>query len=336
MSERLIELVEKAGNPRVLVVGDLMLDRYVWGEAIRVSPEGPIPVLRVSAREGRPGGAGNVAAALAGLGAEVSVCGVLGRDRQGEDLADQLRGLCSGADGIVAVSGRPSTVKTRYIGYVQSVGRGAQHMLRVDKETTGSIEAETEEKLLGYLEAAVPCQQAVVLSDYDKGVLTARIVRRTVELAKAQGIPVVTDPKIGRAFAHYRGSFVITPNRYETQTATGILPGDESSFQAASRALLEKSGALYALITLDRDGMFLAGKGEPGTHISTSPREVYDVTGAGDMVVSVLALMLAEGAGILDAARVANVAAGIEVSKIGAAPVARSEIVADLVGAPAC
>lgn len=333
MSDHLAKLIETAGAPRVLVVGDLMLDRYVWGEVSRISPEGPIPVLEITSEETRPGGAGNVVTALAHLGARPTACGVVGDDKDGADLLRQVRS-CASAKGIVRLPGRPTTVKTRYIGCVQSARRGIQHVLRVDRETRAPIPPETEKKLLAFLEDAIPAHDAVVLSDYDKGVLTEHVLQRAGTIARKKGVPVVTDPKVGRHYSVYRGATVMTPNRYETQMATGIAPRDEASTHRAARKLLDLAGLDYALVTLDRDGMYLLGRGGKKLRIPTRPKEVFDVTGAGDMVVSVLALLLGCGAKMEEAAMLANVAAGIEVTKIGAAPVSRDEILSDLLAGP--
>ena len=330
MSDHLAKLIESAGRPCVLVVGDLILDRYVWGEAQRISPEGPIPILRVTSEEERPGGAGNVAAALKHLDAEVSICGAVGKDGAGDALTRLLQSLCADAKGVVQTTGRPTTVKTRYFGYVQSARRGVQHMLRIDRESTIPIADTAEEEMLAYIESAMPNQQAVVLSDYDKGVLTESVIARAIELAQARDVPVIADPKIGRPYSIYRGSTVMTPNRYETRLASGIAPTDAARLREAASRLIEIAGLRHVVITLDRDGMYLAGEEEPGRLIPTRPREVFDVTGAGDMVVSVIALMLGSGAAIRDAVMLANVAAGIEVTKVGAAPVSRVEIIADL------
>lgn len=333
MSDHLAKLIETAGAPRVLVVGDLMLDRYVWGEVARISPEGPIPVLQITSEETRPGGAGNVVTALAHLGARPTACGVIGNDKEGADLLRQLRG-CASAKGVIRMAGRPTTVKTRYIGYVQSARRGIQHVLRVDNETREAIAPDAEKKLLAFLDEAIPAHDVVVLSDYNKGVLTERVLQRTAAVARKKGIPVITDPKVGRSYSIYRGATVMTPNRYETQMATGIAPRDEATARQAARKLIQIAGLDYALVTLDRDGMYLLRRGGKGLPIPTRPKEVFDVTGAGDMVVSVLALLLGCGARMEDAAMLANVAAGIEVTKIGASPVSRDEILSDLVAGP--
>lgn len=332
MSDHLASLIENAGHPRILVVGDLMIDRYVWGEAERISPEGPIPVLNVTSEEDRPGGAGNVVCALHKLEAEVAVCGIVGGDKNGQALAAQLREKTSDISGVIAEPSRPTTVKTRYIGYVQSARRGIQHMLRVDQESRNAIPDEVEQRILTLLQTLIPRQQAIVISDYNKGVLTERVLARIGKLAGEAGIPVVTDPKIGRSYELYRGATVLTPNRYETQLATGILPKDEDSMRRAAQRLMKMADLPNALITLDRDGMYLAVRGGAERRIPTRPKEVFDVTGAGDMVVSVLALLLASGASMTDAALLANVAAGIEVTKVGATPISRQEILADLRG----
>jgi len=330
MSKRLATLIENIGSPRVLAMGDLVLDRYVWGDVSRISPEGPIPVLNVTMEEARPGGAGNVAGNLARLDAAVSICAVVGEDGPGATLRNQLGELGADTAGIVRCADRPTAVKTRYMGFVQSARRAVQHILRVDRERTGAISAETEDRVIAWLAEAVAGHDAMVVSDYDKGLLTERILSRAYELAAEHGVPTVTDPKIARPYSVYHGTAVLTPNRYETEVATGIAPRDPESLKAAAAALRDMTKARNVVITLDRDGMYVAGEDEAGLMLPARTREVYDVNGAGDMVVSVIALMLASGADIRAAATTANVAAGIEVSKLGAAPVSRSEIVADL------
>ena len=330
--DELARLIETAGQPNVLVVGDLILDTYVWGQANRISPEGPIPILEVTSEETRPGGSGNVVAALAHLGARVYACGAVGTDGEGATLLKEIKDLCGDANGVIRITDRPTTVKTRYFGYVQSARRGVQHLLRVDREKTSRIPEDAQDKMLAYVKSVLPAQNAVVLSDYDKGALTERVLSTTLAMANARGIPIVSDPKIGRPYSIYSGSTVLTPNRHETQEATGIAPRDMDSLKRAARVLMERADLRHVVITLDRDGMFLAGEDEEGVLIPTRPREVFDVTGAGDTVVSVIAMMLACGATMRDAATIANVAAGIEVTKVGAAAVSRAEILTDLLG----
>ena len=332
MTEGLSDLLERIGSPRLLVVGDLILDRYVWGEAERISPEGPIAVLTQTSEESRPGGAGNVVAALQHLGARVGCCGVVGDDAGGRELSEAVHGCCGEATLIIVDGARPTTVKTRFIGHVQSARRASQHMLRVDAESCDVVAPETETQILEFLRRAEPPFDAVILSDYDKGCLTPAVASEAIRLAREHDIPVIADPKLGRDYAVYAGATAITPNRFEAETATGVVIRDHDSMAAAAGKLIADFDLRCAIITLDRDGMFLCAEQEEGTHLHTEPREVYDVTGAGDMVVSVLGLMVGARTDFHDAARIANVAAGIEVGKVGAAPVSRDELVRELRG----
>ena len=332
MTEGLSDTLERAGSPRILVLGDLILDRYVWGEAQRISPEGPIAVLNQTAAESRPGGAGNVAAALQQLGAKVGCAGVVGDDAPGRELTAAIGPCCSEETAVIVDTSRPTTVKTRFIGHVQSARRASQHMLRVDAESRNAIAPGIEEQIIAFLRSAEPDFDAVVLSDYDKGLLTEAVLAEAIRIARDNHVPVIADPRLGRDYAVYSGVTTITPNRYEAQTATGIVIRDRDSMDAAARKLVSDFGFGSALITLDRDGMFLCTENDEGTQIRTEPREVYDVTGAGDVVVSVIGLMVGAGAELRQAAEIANVAAGIEVGKVGAAPVSREEILAELRG----
>jgi D-beta-D-heptose 7-phosphate kinase/D-beta-D-heptose 1-phosphate adenosyltransferase len=334
MSDHLVRLVETAGNPRVLVVGDLMLDRYVWGETRRISGEGPIPILEVTTEESRAGGAGNVASNLAHLGARVTVCGVIGaQDDEGELIVRELKKLNVRCDGILTAPDRPTTLKTRFIGYVQSAHRGVQQMLRVDRESKEPIARETEEKLLAFIEEALPQQQCLVLTDYDKGLLTDRLLKRATEWAGRRGIPVITDPKLARPYSVYRGSTLLKPNRSEAQAATGIAIRDDESLRRAAEALIRMADLPYVLISLDRDGLYLAGQGIEGLKIPPRPKgDLVDISGAGDIIVSVVAWLLGCGVDVRDAAMLANVAAGVEVTKVGAVPVSRDEILNELLG----
>jgi D-beta-D-heptose 7-phosphate kinase / D-beta-D-heptose 1-phosphate adenosyltransferase len=333
MAQSAIQLFESVKHPRILVIGDMMLDHYAWGEADRVSPEGPVPVMRITYEEQRPGGAGNVVVALHSLGARPTACGILGDDAHGQLIARQMKDITGNADGLLMLDGRPTTSKTRYLGFVQSAHRGIQHMLRVDREETSPLTEEQEEKFIASIESLIAEQDGIVLSDYNKGALTERVIQSTIALAKEKGIPIITDPKVGRPYSIYRGSTVITPNRFETQEATGIRITTDDDRKAAAEKLIKMADLEYVVITLDSEGLYLAGHDEPGHLIPTRGIEVVDVTGAGDMIVSVLAMMLAGKAPIHDSLRIANAAAGVEVSRVGAAPVSRSEIIADLLSA---
>ncbi|MBX7106853.1 MAG: D-glycero-beta-D-manno-heptose 1-phosphate adenylyltransferase [Gemmataceae bacterium] len=328
MAADLVELVENLGTPRVLVVGDLMLDRYIWGNAARVSQEAPVLLLRADKREERLGGAASVAALLRALDAEVALAGGVGGDEGGARIRELLdeRGIDHSA--VVSDSDRPSTVKERYIGRAQA--RHPQQILRVDYETCDSVSGTIEAGLLASVARAVPECDAVLISDYDKGVCTPSLLAEVIRLARAAGIPVLADPTRGGDYAKYRGCTAITPNRLEASLASGIeITGTSSALIAAER-LLHRYDLDAAVVTLDKDGMALADRQGRRAIYPTRPRQVYDITGAGDMVLGTLGIALASGADFPEAIRLANVSGGLEVEKIGVAPVSRAEIVEDL------
>jgi len=332
---RLTEVLRKIGQPKILLIGDLILDRYVWGEVQRVSPEAPIQVLDViSEEEARPGGAGSVALNLSHLGASVLCCSVTGDDENGTILKEKLEQAGVNAKAIYADRNRPTPVKTRYLGYVQSAHRAEQHLLRVDHEKRHPISKKLEERLARHIRRTVPSCNCVIIADYNKGLLTKRLLRETISSAKKARVPVVVDPRRPEKpednFTIYRGAFAITPNRFETQLATGVQVLNERSARKAGRRLVEKFKIQHAVITLDKDGIFLYSRGGNGKMFPTQPREVTDVTGAGDMVVAVIGLVVAGEGSCEDAARLANIAAGIEVGKMGVVPVGRQEIIREL------
>jgi D-beta-D-heptose 7-phosphate kinase / D-beta-D-heptose 1-phosphate adenosyltransferase len=332
MSADLIELVQRLKQPRVLVVGDLMLDRYVWGDAERISQEAPVILLHADKREERLGGASSVATMLRALGADVFLTGVIGCDHDGGHVRQILTELGVDQEGVIADPQRPTTVKERYIGRAQA--RHPQQMLRVDYETRASIGESVEQELTALIARQMSRADIVLVSDYDKGVCTGAVMARTIAEAKKRGVPVIADPIRGMDYRKYRGCSAITPNRLEAGLATGrTIHTTEDAFRSGDE-LLEALGLEAAIITLDKDGMALCRQGRHEL-FPTRPRQVYDITGAGDMVMSVLALMLASGADYPEAIRLANVAAGLEVEKIGVATVTRDEIVHDLLQAPA-
>ena len=328
MSADLIDLVHRLGRPRVLVLGDVMLDRYVWGNAERISQEAPVVLLRADRREERLGGASSVATMLRALGAETSLLGVVGRDADALQVRHTLTELGIDAEGVATDAGRPTTVKERYIGRAQA--RHPQQMIRVDYECREPVDAATERELAAVLEAKLRDADAVLVSDYDKGVCTPGLLAKTVSLAKARGVRVIADPTRGGDYAKYRGCSAITPNRLEAGLATGrtITTTDEALASAAE--LRERLGLEAGIVTLDRDGMALAHRDGRSAVFPTRPRQVYDITGAGDMVMAALGLALAAGADYDPAIRLANVAGGLEVEKIGVATLNRDEILADL------
>jgi D-beta-D-heptose 7-phosphate kinase/D-beta-D-heptose 1-phosphate adenosyltransferase len=328
----LARLVRDLGHPTVVVFGDAMLDRYVFGGISRISPEAPIQILRVAREEERPGGAASVAHDLAVLGARVRLVGCVGDDESGHALRRLMSAATIDAKGLVETKGRPTTLKTRM------VARGAAHsvsqqVLRVDREDTSPLRAADENRVIAAFKKALSGASAVVISDYAKGVVSEANAHAVIEAARAGGVPVVVDPK-GRDYARYRGATVITPNRKETFEATGIEPTGAAGVEAAGRKLADLTKVDAVIITLDKDGIAIVPRKGACELVPTTPREVYDVTGAGDVVAAVLGLALADGRTLREAVLLANVAAGVEVGKVGAAPVSREEILAALGARP--
>lgn len=328
MSYELIDDMERLGTPRILVLGDLILDRYVWGDAERISQEAPVILLREDSQETRLGGAANVANMLRGLDAEVTLAGVVGCDADAKLVAKELQRAGVDCSALIADDDRPTTCKVRFMGRAQH--RHPHQMLRVDREMRHPIQTEIAQKLLDAMLPRLHEFQAVLISDYAKGVCTAEVVKPLIAAARAAGIPVVVDPAAGGDYNLYRGATGVTPNRSETQKATGI---DVRSIDAAYKAgnlLVEKFGLDMAFVTLDRDGIVLARQdGEP-IHLPTRIREVYDVTGAGDMVLAMFGLGMAAGIEPSRLCRLANVAGGLEVEQVGVVRISRKEILTDL------
>ena len=332
MSTDLIELVQQLGHPRVLVAGDVMLDRYVWGNAERISQEAPVILLRADDREERLGGASSVATMLNALGARTSLIGVVGADADGRRVHGILDDLGIDSEAVIPDGTRPTTVKERYIGRAQA--RHPQQMIRVDYESREPISAAVEARLAAAVEAKLADTDVVLVSDYDKGVCTPGLLAATVIAAKRRGIKVVADPTRGGDYSKYRGCSTITPNRLEAGLATGRTIHTLSEALQAAAELRDRLGLEAGIVTLDKDGMALAHRDGRSEVFPTRPRQVYDITGAGDMVMAALGLALAAGADYDPAIRLANVAGGLEVEKIGVVTVSREEILTDLLHAP--
>ena len=328
MYRQLVQLVEQIGRPRLLVVGDLMLDRYVYGDAERISPEAPIQILRADETESRLGGAGSVVTNLRALGADVSVFSIVGRDVTGDEVRRELKHSGARIGGVLRLADRPTTIKTRFVGRAQH--RHLQQVLRVDQEDTRPLSREIEDRLLEKIEPALRAAHGVVISDYSKGVLTPRLTQAVIRLARRSRVPVVVDPIKAPDYGKYRRATLLTPNRSETELASGIRLTGRDALRRAAKKLLDDLALDALIVTLDKEGAWLAARGKPGRMVPTRPRPVYDVTGAGDMVISVIAVALAAGAPLLDAVRLANVAGGLEVMKFGVQTVSRDEIVAEL------
>ena len=305
---------------RILVVGDVMLDRYIWGDVERISPEAPVPVVRLAHRSEQPGGAANVAMNIAGLGAQVTLCGFAGQDEDRSALEACLHkaGVTSQ---LTVFAGCPTTSKLRILG-------GQQQILRLDVEQTKGYTQQAYDDLLSSIRAALPGVRAVVLSDYAKGVLSEAICRIVIDEARALGIPVLVDPK-HRDFTRYRGATTICPNLHELSVATGIAPKETETLLAAAAAMLPALALDYLTVTLSEKGIAVVRPSGTQTFPAVA-RQVFDVSGAGDTVIATLALSLASGLPIEAAVRLANIAAGIVVSKVGTVPITRDELITSL------
>src|SRR5262249_42303202 len=331
MSADLIELVQRLGQPRVLVVGDLMLDRYVWGDAERISQEAPVILLHADRKEERLGGASSVASMLRALGARVALAGVVGNDPDGGAIRKLLTELSIDHEAVITDLDRPTTVKERYIGRAQH--RHPQQMIRVDYEHRQAIKNGVEKELSRVVTQLVPRADIVLVSDYDKGVCVPGLLATLVASARTHGLRVLADHWRGPDYRKYHGCSAVTPNRLEAGLASGmVLENSEQAVEAAAR-LREQLDLEAAVVTLDKDGMALAHRDGRRQIFLTRPRQVYDIAGAGDMVLSVLGMALAAGADYEAAIRLANVAGGLEVEKIGVATVTRDELLRDLLKA---
>lgn len=312
---RVKELLTRMRQARVAIVGDIMLDRYLEGDAERISPEAPVPVVTVADERVVPGGAANVAANVAAVGAEVHLIGTVGDDGAGTALREALAALGIGTDGVLTVPGRPTTTKTRI------VARG-QQVVRIDREVTNALPDRFRDAILASVHAVIARAHVLLIEDYDKGTLDAAMAGDLVAAARTRGIPVVVDPKM-RNFFSYSGATVFKPNHRELETAFATkFMGDDADLEGARQRL----GTDHLLLTLGGDGLALVSAGQPLRRTASLAQDVYDVSGAGDTVAAWMAVGLAAGAEIAEAAWLANVAAGIEVGKRGTASVSPSEL----------
>jgi D-beta-D-heptose 7-phosphate kinase/D-beta-D-heptose 1-phosphate adenosyltransferase len=311
--ERGEELLANMKDHKVLVVGDLMIDEYIWGGVTRVSPEAPVPIVGVTNETLRLGGAANVANNILSLGGKVQLCGVLGDDQMGRWIKSDLKAKKIGVRGIITSSGRPTTVKTRVIAHDQQV-------VRVDKEVTTPLDRADEELILGSAQSFLGECGCVVISDYAKGVITPTLIHQLVELAREYSVPVAVDPKISQ-FSIYKGVTVLTPNLFEAAAGAGLVIDSMDALVEAGRRIVDKLGCEYLIITRGDQGMTLFSGKKDFVHIKAYSRNVYDVTGAGDTVISTLALALAAGLSMEEGAFLANVAAGVVVGEIGTVPI---------------
>ncbi|MBO6562193.1 MAG: D-glycero-beta-D-manno-heptose-7-phosphate kinase [Nisaea sp.] len=314
--------VDSLAGVRLLCVGDAMLDRFVYGTVDRISPEAPVPVLRIQRETAMLGGAGNVVRNLVALGAEACFISVIGRDAAGRELTGLVAEEAGVESHLLTIPGRETTIKVRYVA-------GAQQLLRADQENVDAIDAGVEEDLISRAVADMEQSSALVLSDYGKGLLSRGGLAKLIGAARQKGRPVIVDPK-GSDYGRYTGATVITPNRRELSEASGMPVDSVEAIVAAARHIIETSGIESVLVTRSQDGMtYVSGdpKAEP-LHFEAVAREVFDVSGAGDTVVAVLAAALGRGLPIADGIELANAAAGIVVGKMGTAVAYASELAA--------
>ena len=319
---KLADVVKKFSDKKLMVIGDLLLDQFIWGEVSRISPEAPVPVVWVKNEGFMPGGSCNVANNLAKLGANVSLVGVVGRDEKAVILKDLLkeRGISFG--GIITDSQRPTILKTRVIAHHQQV-------VRIDRESVDILHESIIGKMKDYVRDTIKDIDGIVIEDYGKGVITPSLLKFVVPLARKYGKMVAVDPKENH-FRYYKGATVMTPNHHEAAKAVGfVLDSDEKILRAGAK-MLKDFRLEVALITLGERGMMVFAKGKKPCHIPTVAQEVFDVSGAGDTVISVYTLAAVSGASPMIAAHIANCAGGIVVGKVGVAVVSKEELLEGL------
>jgi len=334
LGQPLLEALERFPRLRVLVVGDVMLDHFVMGKVSRISPEAPVPVVEVVHDRFSPGGAANVVSNLAALGAQAAICGLVGRDAQGKQLRLLLASLGADTSGLLCERGRPTTLKVRIVSR-GSMSGAPQQLLRIDREVREPLSERARAELFDYLRRSAAGFDAIIVSDYGKGLLDSGFV---AELREAAGpeVLIAVDPKVSH-FAWYRGASVATPNLREAEQAAGLTIDGPEGLKAAGEKLLAELGSPWLLITQGESGMTLFSR--RGSRVSSefiaaqAPRQVFDVTGAGDTVIAAFTLGMAAGLSAAAAARLANLAAGVVVAELGTAAVS-AERLASLLEAP--
>ena len=317
---RAAEILTSARRRRIVVLGDVMLDEFIWGDVTRISPEAPVPVVNIQRESTRLGGAANVLANITSLGASANVIGVMGHDTAGEKLAAALRQEVNdqAREWLIVDEGRPTTIKTRIIAQQQMV-------VRADREYRGQVNGSVETRIIDAARAAIAEADALVVSDYDKGVVTPRILGEILPLAYAR-IPVLVDPKI-RNFDSYKPATLVTPNHHEALRLTNSEEDTDEGLTAAAREIRKRLLCDAVLITRGDRGMILVEGHQDPVCVETAAREVFDVTGAGDTVIATLATAMAAGASMKEAAVLANHSAGIVVGKLGTATASAEEVI---------
>jgi D-beta-D-heptose 7-phosphate kinase/D-beta-D-heptose 1-phosphate adenosyltransferase len=329
MHRRLVQIVQNLPQSHVLLLGDMMLDKYLYGNADRVSPEAPILVLHYQNEELRLGGAANVASMLATLGARPHCIGVVGQDAAADDIRRLMRATHIDPGLLLTCDDRPTTCKLRLVGAAQH--RHAQQLMRLDFENAQPLNDQLADEMLARVEQALPRCQIVCIEDYNKGVVCERVCRGVIAAARKREIPVLVDPGANADYSKYAGATALKLNRTEAARATGLEIDDPTDFQAAAEKLLNQFDLEVVVLTVDKHGSFLAtADGERRWLKHTRPRQVFDATGAGDMVLAMLTAARAAGADWVESVALGNVAGGLEVERFGAVPITPAEIIQEL------
>ncbi len=313
-----MEIFERFSSINVLIVGDVMLDRYWWGNVNRISPEAPVPVVNLTGTTMVAGGAANVAANVSGLGAKPLLVGIIGDDADGSIFPEILSASNVSGDYLYKIKTRLTTVKTRIVGHNQQI-------VRIDTETKIALEKKHEDEIWKTISKLLKQTQIIILSDYGKGFLTDNLTKRLITIASKKGIPILADPK-GKNFSKYKGATLLTPNRLEISEAYKLDDYGQGTLNTIGSEIIEELLLNALLVTQGEEGMTLFQKNSEPEHLSALARDVYDVTGAGDTVIACLAVALAGGLTILEAAKIANIAAGIIVEQIGTTAISRESL----------
>lgn len=320
--EQLLKRVTGMAGKRIAVLGDYMLDLYMWGTVSRISPEAPVPIVEVERETEHLGGAANVANNLASLDAKPFAVGVIGNDAPGARLLHLMQHCGFQTEGVFVDETRPTTIKTRVIAH-------NQHIVRTDRESRDTLAPQVQRNILDYLRRLLPTMQALIIEDYNKGVLAQPLLSQVITLAQQHGCLVMVDPKFNH-FLDYRGVTVFKPNRKETEDVLGLKLRATEEVVRAGKILLEKLRAENVLITLGSQGMALFQRNGNVYRIPTRARRVHDVSGAGDTVIATLTAALAAGADIIEAATLANIAAGLVVAEVGAVPIDKQKLMDEI------
>lgn len=311
-------LIDRFSDARVVVIGDIIMDEYIWGHVSRISPEAPVPVVEVKQETKMLGGAANVVHNIVSLGGQAILCGVVGKDDTGEEIVHRIKELGIGADGLLVEPDRPTSIKTRIIAHNQQV-------VRFDRESRRLMRPETLKRLLAFMADLKDGLDVIIIADYGKGVISVEMMQRLRDLVKDSGTLIAVDPKVGN-FECYHGIDVITPNHHEAGASCRMEIIDEETLIQAGRQMLQELDCRSVLITQGKEGMTLFEEGDEVSHIPTVARKVFDVTGAGDTVISTFCLGLASGMDMKSAAMISNFAAGIVVGELGTTTVQAEEL----------